>query len=635
MPVRSATQALQVLLAPGERWGWVRHDYSPLFEPYRVPPPQFVAPPPPAPPALSASPTPKQDRWKILGIRLPVVILVGFLGPLIVVAVLESGKKLTAHQKDRYTSIGSTIWVLVLALIVVTLLVRFARPHLARAGTKREYQRSVRDHGSEYARAEAEYQVAVQRWQAAGEEYRAGQARQQAGLPVRAAAQLHSRPRRVDIYGDPSGWSALLATVGASALGCGQDLLVLDVSRTEAAVSLLGVVESSGASGFVASLPADAAEFDLLAGLDRDQIKDVLVEAFCSTTERRQRDERLLADRTLGELMDSLADPVTLPRLWRGLRVAFGMDVAPSAGPELTAGEALKLSGLFSEDYRVRMGERLLGVEAQLHALRGFGTKPAGRRPTYDFECYSLARNAKGLEGEILHDFLLQRVIQRAESGDSGRPLVIMVIGADRLEPRHLSRLDEQTVRTRSRLVYCYASLSADAFERAGSGGAVGFLRLDGATDAERAATWIGSEYKLVLSELSERSGTNRSVAEGWSRSVTETLGVTRQWGRSTGGMPSENFSMTITPPSETTGDSRTVTTGESSDQGRSMSRVYEKVVEPDVMRSLPRNSCVLVEFAGGRRRVVTAELNPELAYDPGTSSDPLPPDLLVKLGTP
>lgn len=624
--MRTQEQALAVLMCPGERWGWHSVDYSPLQTPFPVPPPSFSAPPPPVAVPVAIA-MPPGGRWRIGGLPLPVVIIGALLIPPVVVAILESGAKLTSRQQGTYTSIGSVVWVIEFLVIAGLLARRFFRPQLAKAG----YKRAVAQHGAQYALAEQTYREALEQWRGQESAYMTEQDARIAALPTRWAARFRTGPRRIDVYGDPEGWRALTATVGASILGGGVDLLVLDVSCSDVTARLHSVAAAARVSTSITLLPEHAASFDPLADLTSTEVIDVLVEAFTASSEQRNRDERLLVARCLSDVVAGLEGDVTVARLWKALRVGLGMTAASSGAPELTITQSRQMSELFSEDYRIRMGERLIGLEAQLHALKQYGAQAAARSSRPRYECYGLSRKISALEGEILTDFLLQRAIKRATT--AGRDgLVCLVVGADRVDPAHLERLEGQTVRSNVRLICCYRALAEDAFERAGRGGAVGFLRLDGAADAARAAEWIGSEHKMVLSELSRSRGRNRSESGGTSWSTTDVLGPTRSWTESSGPGGS-SFTTTITPPSRTTGGNTGFSHGETEDEGRSWSRVYEQAVLPDTMRSLPADNCLLVEFVDGRRRVFTVELDPELSYQDGTSAEQIPAQLFAQLG--
>jgi hypothetical protein len=629
---RTPDEALQLLLAPGDRWGWEHHDLSPLMTPYPVPPPAYQPiDTPDEAPLMARAARAAQHRSRILGMPLIPAILIALFVPPVVVAILEAAGHVrkSSHEAGTFTSVGAVIWVLAAAVIIVTLARNFTAPRLLEGRLQRMRQR----HADNVAAAYAAYSQTYAEWQRAAGAHEEQERRRLSQLPSWGAVRFRSRVSRVDVFGDQAGWPALLTTVGGSVLGSGQGLVVLDFSQAEAPARLVGLAAWAKIGRRVVTLPGDVAQYDPLAGLSAADVKDVLVEAFCSDGDGSSRERRLLASRALDEVLAVLGTDVSMARVWRALRVLLGFDTAPGDGSELSTGEWKQLSAAFSDEYRAAVGQQLFAIEAQLHALRGFGAEPAAQvKPSPQFECYSLSRDGGSLLNELLYELLFQQAVRSVRKGAT-REVTIMVVGADDLKERHLASLASLAAGQPVRLVFLFRNLTEGWSEFAGSGGAVGFLRLSNAAQAERAADWIGREYSFQLSQETESRGTNESRTTGGSHNYTETVGGSRSISTSSElfGHTSQSDTESLSR-SDAAGENWSQTDGSSEQRGTTRQRVYEHVVEPEVLRSLPLNALLLVEF-NGARRVVPSDVTPDLALSPAVSPDPIPAGVQARLG--
>jgi hypothetical protein len=167
----------------------------------------------------------------------------------------------------------------------------------------------------------------------------------------------------------------------------------------------------------------------------------------------------------------------------------------------------------------------------------------------------------------------------------------------------------------------------------------VGFLRLSNSAQAERAADWIGREYKLVWGQFTETQGENRSRQVGGSRTQTTTDTVGENRSKSVGKQgifTSSNVQTGVqhsTAKADAIGESWSETEGGSQERGKTLQRVYEHNTEPDVLKTLPSSEIVLVEFGRNGRRVINADFSPEVALLPRVSVEPMPDQVLAQLG--
>ena len=261
----------------------------------------------------------------------------------------------------------------------------------------------------------------------------------------------------------------------------------------------------------VQRLPSGLADSDLLVGLERQQLVDVLVEAMSGDRADHVRDERSLDSRLLGAVCEVIAPDLRLARVVAAVRVVMG---EPGDTSALTPAERERLSALFSEAYRRSVHDRLRRIEAYLHPLIELGSR-VQPRPTAALSCLALDSDVRTARADLLVDLMVGWVSRRTLASDPPRTLV--VAGADDLSRRHLERLADICGRREVRLVYLFRHLRAASTELIG-GGAVAFMRLGNHEEAARAADFIGRHHRFVLTQVTRTLGgeqTHGSETEG------------------------------------------------------------------------------------------------------------------------
>jgi len=282
----------------------------------------------------------------------------------------------------------------------------------------------------------------------------------------------------------------------------------------------------------------------------------------------------------------------------------------------LTPDEWLDVKELFRDEARRASHERITALEAQLHGLRGLGAQvQAITNANVHLRCIALHDAGTTLRNNLLTDLLPQLAIRalRSSRGVAANGDVLIVVGAEALRRRHLEKLAELAQRRGVQLLYMFKHLREDAAEVLGSGAAAAiFMRLGNMQEAERAAQFIGKEYKFELSQLTSSlstgtthtRGTNDGQSEGTTSSfATYSRSTTRSWGTT----QSVAASMTRT-------------------EGSTTSRVYEYAVEPTTLQALPEWAVVLVELDRNRggRVLKAGDCNPDLLSLDRVSLQPL-----------
>lgn len=570
--------ALKVLFAPGERWGWESRDVSQLYVP-------FPKPPPPEPtavgPALEISgPATDYRRWKLwLWLLIPGIFLAG---PLL--QLIFFGEEPTGAAKAVAGLMVLTIWIGGYAWLFVrtrTLRRRALKGSPATASGFKEIQQELMN----------EYQGAVAEWNLEAERYDEEERARLQRLPLHGAVRPATPSRRIDVYGGTvEGWQAFTTTLGASLLGSGQSLSVLDLSEADVASLLFRAAEEAGVPTKVDVLPQMAAQFDLFNGLNPTEIRGLLVEALHSDPSRADFGARSIDDEILASICMVLAPKLTIERIISALGVLLRREPEAAAGAVLSDSEWNGLSDLFNDEYRGVITPNLVRLSAQLSPLREIGCRAVATTAGRGLEGVALSRGGGALLNELLVEILVQRTLQRLRAAEGGAAHVLMIIAADLLATRHIEKLDELAAVQDTRIVYLFRRLRGDVLEVIGGGaGVAAVMRPAGPREAEEAANLIGRQYKFVLSQ------TSRSLGQSW----------TSNWGesKSTEGMPTGDVNW---------GKSL----GGSQEKGEVSSRVHEHTVEPEELRMLPPTVLFIAEFsaAGQRQGALVADCNPSLA---------------------
>ncbi len=435
-----------------------------------------------------------------------------------------------------------------------------------------------------------------------------------------AARQAHNRAewdavttlpgtRRVDVYGGtPDGWEALITTFGASCLGSGNRLTVIDLSEYAVAGELCNLAIQQGVSVNVVSLPEELAEFDALANLSPEEIRDILIEVLEGDEKGgASYRSRALSDRVLGEVCDILRPRVTLDRILAALRAILGQEPEPpTRGGLLTPDEWLAVKDLFRDEARREARERIVALESELYQLKGLGANaPTREQKGHQLKCIALNISGQRVRNDYLKRLLVQLLIRsfRSVTGRAAGSEVYLVAGADAIERRYLEQLSDLSHRRGVRLIYMFSQLRDDTGEMLGGGGsAAAFMRLGNPAQAERAANYIGKEYKFELSQLTHST----------SNSTTHTSSANEGKGD---GITKSGFLNYQRSTTRNWGTSESVARGITTQEGSTTSRVHEYAVEPTILQRLPETAMLIAQLdaARGGRIVQACDCNPDL----------------------
>lgn len=442
-------------------------------------------------------------------------------------------------------------------------------------------------------------------------------------------------PRRSDIVGgDHFGWQCLLTTLGSSLLAGGTRLEILDLTERGTAALLTELCQITGyVDTDVVLLPEQAPTIDLFAGMEAAGIASMVVESLGAAT--GDRSQRLLDRRILDAAIRSLKPPITPARLTAALRLFLRGARTPEVAALIDDEEFDRLDAAFAEEQRTALLERLTVLEATLEPLAHFGTSMAARRPLLadgsagGVRCAALSGSDVEVVNELLVDLLVQSFIRRVTmhaqscSGDghsSSEPVIpdrvaemgsatrarglgemcAIVLGAERIVPSHLDKLNSLSLTHGFGLVLFFAALTEDIAERAvQNSDALGIMRLTNHSQADRAASLIGSEYRMVFTSDALSENRSQTVNWGWSSGQS-----------SSAMMP---FNVTTTE-GENFGESQQEGTGTQ----RTYSRVHELVVEPETIQRLGSTAIEFVDLVSGANRdPISLDVHPLRALGP------------------
>jgi hypothetical protein len=608
--VLTAPQAelLQSLFSPAERWGWEYREPDALPELFPHPRPVPYLPWP----KWAAELAPKQEQAERSRAGLTIVAAVCLLVTVLI-------------------GLSSPFWsVVFLAAAGFFGYLGLARPwllHRQSAARQRQWMEAcVESHGR--------YRQQLESWAAARQQHERRELERLEASPEWAALRPTGRIHRLDVYGGTaSGWEALITSAGASLLGSGVQLTVVDLTQDSVAAELAQLAELRGYGVDVVVLPEQMEDLDPFWGLRPDEVRDVLVEALHGDEPAATHEARSIDGRVLGELCETLSPLLTLGRICAGLRALLRDGRSPSEGDaELAPDEYRRIANLFGETARASMEPRMVALESRLHSLRRLGRWPGGR-PLLSggggLRVLALDDRGSDLANDVLTHLLLQVLIHTARErrNPSGGEDALLVAGADVLRRRHLERLDQLARQRGIRLVYMFRHLRDEAVDLLGGGGTAIFMRLGNAREAMNAADFIGREHKFVLHQLTRSTG--ESLTDTFTESVTDTIGTNSSFTRTDLfrillPIPITNSYTSGRSNSRAWGESRSTATGTTSSESPGQQRVYEFAVEPATLQALPDTALLFVDHQrrqGPRARL--GDCNPDIVTLPNVSAEP------------
>lgn len=604
----------------GQRVGWIYRDPESLRQPFVEAEPQREELDAGYENRVQAARLDRKDRMSAaLRIGIPVAV-VSYLLSLLFQVMLTIGGIVVGIQVLR---VAYASW-------------RFSAATRARAAQEKALEE----------RFQHDWQSWHQRWTL----HEAQQTQWVAGLDAWGSLPFGVNTRRLDVFGGSQrGREGFLTIFGASTLR-ERPLIVLDLTQALVCRELSVLAEAGGVPVDVQLLPSRMTESGIVGGLAPQELVQALVEAMHGDSPESDRAERAVYTRILTQLCGALGGDVSLARLGAGLRVLVGeADDAKALSRE----ERNRIADdLFSDKNKDQIRDSLFRLASFIQPLEQLGTGREGRGPGY-LTCAALDFGAGSASTEMLADLAMQSVMRRLSSFQEEPPCVVVALGEQGLQRRHLEQLAQVCERRGAQLTFVHPHLR-DAGEELIGGGTVAFMRLGNHQEATVAADFLGRHHSFVLHSLTDTEGhtVNTSVAKtigsSTSKGTTTSHSVTRGWnwgsGSSTtyqgwlnplsttnssnsGGSYSET-SGTSTSVTHTTNESTTHTTGDSDSTSLATGRqrVYEYALEPTQLQSLAEFNLLVVERQpGGTVQVHAADCNPNVVLLDRVSTQPLP----------
>lgn len=356
----------------------------------------------------------------------------------------------------------------------------------------------------EQRRTEAEdtYLVAQRNWQKRREAYET----QREWHPVTVPSGVD----RLDIAGGTlAGWAAAVTMMGSARLAAGSQVTVVDLSEGAVAQDLLSL---STDEPLVWVLPADLPRVDLNTRLTAAALADVLSVVVTATeTESTVRDQSI-DNSILERIINVLGDDAKIPQITAALR-----SLAQVGDPRddlraglLTDDQLDRISTLFGRTAADRVVlERAWALESQLRKLEALGSDPVNLPPAR-LRVMSLDRRAGVLDNKVIGTYVvtaLTHILRAGPAGGGGWDHTVFLCGAEKLRGDVLDRLIDACETAGAGLVLMYRTIPPHVRERLGRGhAAVGFMRLGNADDAAIAATYLGTEPRLLVAEITENA---------------------------------------------------------------------------------------------------------------------------------
>ncbi len=502
---------------------------------------------------------------------------------------------------------------------------------------------SLVPHPQEARQAETDYQKQVAAWQHDILTFEAAQKDRVEATDLWYPVPLSPAVRTTCIFGGTAdSWKAVLATVGASLLGCGERVVVGDLSRRHATDTLCDLCASAGVAVDETTFPGGAVAAELSGDLSWSELSTVLAEVMYpqrdpgASRQSRQDDRSIILE--VAECLDA-DGAVSVGRMRSALLVVLGREHAHGEH-RFEPAERGHLTALSKRVRQERGGEleRILRIERALRTLEALDRheprdddRARGvRLPRFDpaggvatdapiaegrrerLTVIRVDKQAADLEYEWLVDLLIQLLIRRVQRGWAQTD-VLAILGADDISANKLESLLTQAEQERIRVLLFFKRLREDAIAIMGAGGGgstTAFLTLGDHREADAASQFIGTKPEWVLAQQTRAEGESHTSTTG----QAETTSVT-----GTIGLP---FSSSI-GLSRATGRSSGESVGQSSEHTLGEQLMHVPAVRPDVLMGLPTASMIYVEVLAGRRTTTNIDCGPRLAGEPRVAVQP------------
>lgn len=445
------------------------------------------------------------------------------------------------------------------------------------------------------------------------------------GVDLWFPVPLDQSAARLDVFGGTDvGWASLIATAGASWLGAGSKVLIADFTGNDVGGGLASLADAFGFAVGRYDVPADLAEVRLLDELAPEDVAEVLAGAINEGRDAQDRQEREALDVELFEtVVQTLASPVTFTRIRDGLSVlrrTYDNRTCDTLSVEEEAALADQVDAVVSDDAAQReLRFAISGIDALARSeASADGPAAAGSVDRFPLTILQTADRSDRRK-QLVDRFLFHTLLHHLRAGGSGlHAEVLVVAGADAVGLQALESLSRHARRANVRVMFLVERLRGEVVEFIGDGSStVVVMRLAGATEAERAAQFIGKEYTFPISQITESvsdtftAGTSTST--GTSEGRTSTDSVNSGMSRGHGGRTSSSGSSQSIANSWTTtrqfSENTSRATGTSS--GTVSQRVHEFIVAQETIQRLPATAFILVNGADEGGRTLLGDCNP------------------------
>jgi hypothetical protein len=423
--------------------------------------------------------------------------------------------------------------------------------------------------------------------------------------------------------GNARSWTAALTTLGASLVGSGQRVTIIDLSGRLTVDELCDRCRGASIATVEAAFPDSAAARSLFADLSWEELSSVLAEVLnaAQRDHHASQTERLEDMGVMREVADCLQHdgPVSIGRLHRAL-LALRTGESDEDRRCLQTQELSRLLALRTQLRRER-GRTMERVTRLERALRDLARRP--REPNSDWHeepveglgspqdgepsllVLGIDERDDALTSERLAGLLFELVARRLRLGEMETD-ALALLGADRIQGRKLESLLAAADASEVQAFLFFEHLRDEAIRLMGAGGAAaGFLRLGNHEEAQEASRFIGSEHLLVISNQTISAGESLAQTSGWERVRTASISF---------GLPA-----TVSAGlAQSNGRSYSETFGQNVQYTLGAERVSEALVGAKELMGLPLTEMIYVEvLAGGRRKTWNVDCHPEVGSSP------------------
>jgi hypothetical protein len=412
--------------------------------------------------------------------------------------------------------------------------------------------------------------------------------------------------------GTTNGWRALLTTAGASMIGAGARLIVVNATDRAVTDDLKAVAELAGRSVRSELLAVNGSTCDFLSGIASDHLISLLLGTLYG--DARTNRLEVTEDRTILELiLGALEPPVSLPRLRSSLQYVI-RQTTPDSGPAaLTGAEEDRVLDLFSSDIRERgdLVRRVARLAGHVAAIVSF--QPTEPRPTVadvlhsDLALFTVAPNIDPINFELAGDMLVQSLVDLLRGPQTNGIPVVVVVGADRLDRHSVDALANAAASGVARVVLVHAHLDEQSrYALAAQGSCALFMRLASQPEAQLAADHVGRDFKMVLGQETTTFGHSDDSSFSTGSSRESSVG-------SSSGDSLSSPSTTSASAGSGTSASSTRSHGVSFSRSQTHQRVQEYTLDPTTFQALPETAFVSVDTVGARR-ITAGDCEPLIA---------------------